>query len=358
MNNIEIEVHVPILNEIESLDRLVLSFETQLFKNFRVVFHDNASDDGTSKVIEGLDGLNSKYKHLRYRTRGNWWTQLARILAYPKSTKYVSLRSANDYIFPDYFGEIFEILQQNPDCALSYSHGYELPVKSKIALYNPLGKIDTKGMDPIESLRHTVGCFTQPFSFWGTYRWDVFDRITPVVCYGQDHVQVAEASTYGVIIPTKGACDMLINRERTLTNTERELQLNPLWTAYHPQISRGMPADSKNIDPNIFTPFTSMLLGHLRMLLTRYQDHAVSQRMIEAAILPFKHRFSHFVKLEAIVLRQRFGRYNQLITDAICERPSCAESSLVSDLYNSASYAELLLAGLTDQAFACGRQHC
>jgi glycosyltransferase involved in cell wall biosynthesis len=344
LSNKIIEVHVPVLNERDSLVRLVNSFESQTFKRFVVIFHDNASDDGTSELIESLTSTNERYQHIRYQTRGNWWVQFGRILAFPKHAHYVSLRSSNDYIFPNYYGEVFEVLEMNPHCALAYSHGYELPVNSQVALYNQAARIDTREMDSKESLQHTVRTFTQPFSFWGTYRTNVFNRITRIECYGQDHVQVAEASTYGSIIPTASPLDMLINRERRLSGIEQKLGLSPLWTAYHPQVSRGTLPNSQTINPDIFAPFTSMLLGHIKMLLSRYQAQTESTQMVNAMTSSFKSRFAPFIELEESLLRHKYSDYNELITNTLLGRKHPIDAHLITDFFNSGSYAELLLA--------------
>lgn len=298
-----IEVHIPLLNEINSVEPLIGSLESQTFGEFIVFIHDNASDDGSTDLIRRSIGNNPRYRHIVYNTRKDSWRQGQRIFSFPKACKYISYRSANDKPLPDYFGEIHEILESNAHVSLAYSHGYEAREGDSVAFHDPAGRISTLNMIETESLEHVVSRYSYPFSLWGTYRKDVFESLNPVVCYGADHVLVAQACLKGYVESTKRPLDLRLSRKPNTANDDRSLHLNSLWTSHHPELLAGMDPRSPFFSPDIHTPFCSMLIGHLEMLRYQCTTHDKLAQLSKIAAECLFRRFGGFIMNEISLLK-------------------------------------------------------
>jgi hypothetical protein len=310
-----IEVHVPLLNEVGSIERLIHSFESQTFKDFSVFIHDNASDDGSTDLIRKITGSNPRYRHIVYPARKNAWDQGSRLIGYPKLARYVSIRSANDFLLPDYYGEIFEILESNSEVALAYSHGFEVPEGSAQGAYNPTVEIRTVGMDRVTAVDHITSRYTQSFSLWGTYRSSVYDSLTPIRCYGADHVLVAQVGLMGFIETTSKPLDVMVTRPRLLSSTATNMGLNGMWTSHHPELLSGMNLGSSYISPDVFTPFCSMIIGHLEMLRIQCKSDQELHVMSGIIARSLFQRFGRLVEAE-------LARVTQLFPDFSLERYS------------------------------------
>jgi len=340
MINYSIEVHVPLRNEVSSLAALIDSFERQTFKDFIVVLHDNASDDGSTQLLQKLINGNPKYKHVLYRHRRHVWSQGTRISGYPFEADFVSIRSANDLILPDYYGEIFEILNADLSVALAYSHGFEVAEGSNVGTLNRSHEISTFGLDRINAIRHVVSTYTSPFSLWGTYRVSALEKLNPFIhCYGADHVRIAQISLLGGIRPTKAPLDMRINRRAKVSDEEERANLSPVWVTHHPELLAGMKFDSSFVAPDVYAPFCSMLIGHLEMLRTECIDDVELEAFSQIVFEELSRRFGYFMKNELFTLKNHGNlKLNNRFKETGVPATSCAASVI------QASRLETLLA--------------
>ena len=302
-----IEVHVPLLNERASIERLIDSFERQTFKDFTVVLHDNASDDGSSELLNQLVGKSPRYKHVRYDVRKSVYGQAVRIEGYNKRGRFISIRSANDFLLPGYYGEVFELLSGRPDIALAYSHGFEMPEGTTSAITNSFFRISTLGMSRDAAFRHVVSTYTQSFSLWGTYRRDIYERLCGIRCYGSDHVWIAQVSLLGAIASTEAPLDVMVTRPRSLNDAEKAAGLSGLWASHHPELLAGGQISSRFVSPDIYAPFCSMLYGHLEMLRFAVIDDEDLNHLSNIARQALVQRFGKLMINEINRLKEIFA---------------------------------------------------
>jgi glycosyltransferase involved in cell wall biosynthesis len=339
INNL-IEVHVPLRNEVSSLEALIDAFERQTFKDFVVIFHDNASDDGSTELLRKLTHRDSKYQHIIYKYRRHVLLQAMRIVGFPFGSDFVSMRSANDLILPNYYGEIFEILNTDTSVALAYSHGFEVAEASTVGTLNRLHEITTLGLDRFDALRHVVSTYTSPFSLWGTYRVSAFEKLNHFIhSYGADHVRIAQISLLGVIRPTKDPLDIRINRKTKIKEEEERANLTPVWVTHHPELLAGMRYDSSYASPDLNAPFCSMLIGHLEMLRHECRDDIELELMSRIVVEELGHRFGYFIKNELAMLKT----HGSIKLNSGFQEPDSPTFSSVASLI-PASRSELLLA--------------
>lgn len=316
-NSPSIEVHVPLLNEVGSLERLFQSFERQTFSDFVVCIHDNASDDGSTQEISKLVGKNPRYRHIVYGARKDVWAQSARVHGYPKHARFISVRSANDFLLPDYYGEVFEILESKPEVGLAYSHGFELPEGGTKGTHNPASQIRTLGMDKATALEHVVSKYTQSFSLWGTYRQSLYEALNQMHCYGADHVLIAQVALCSYIECTTKPLDVMVTRPRPLTASAADLGLNGMWTSHHPELLSGMSPKSAFTSPDIYAPFCSMLDGHLKMLRFQRlsdQELALFTSIVSANLFA---RFGTFIRDEITRVTEVFPELSESCTTSL-----------------------------------------
>jgi len=297
-----IQVHIPVRNEEKRLPRLFDSIRSQTFKWCQYIFHNNNSSDSTKlllqRFLEESPGESVIVKNYDVTLASSDYGM--RIRWFDHTSPYVAMRSANDVMLPDYFSAVVDLLRSDSKIGLGYSHGYLVYEESPTVGHRDYGQvISTSVDDPFTSLKECVLRYTQPFSLWGVYRRDVFQKTSTfwIPCYGADHVLVAECSLYGSVRSTIEAldCRMIPGREGELTPLDH---LRNFWTSHHLLAVRGIDQDDVLMTADIYLPFHSMLNGYLRMLSMAAIPVESRKNLFSCVIDSFTLRFSRALEFE------------------------------------------------------------
>lgn len=103
MNDIDVEIIVPFYNTSNKILKLLESFEKQTYHNFKVLFIDNNSTDGTSKLIE-KNLKNVSYRIILEKAKG---VSNARNCGIKEAeAKYIIFVDSDDYLNRNYIKEL------------------------------------------------------------------------------------------------------------------------------------------------------------------------------------------------------------------------------------------------------------
>ena len=291
----KLSVFLPCYNEELRLPECLDSLLSQTHSNIEIQIFENASSDSTRDIIRKFQSQDSRIKLIAFDTHVSRSIQGLRMRHAPKDSAFIAFRSANDIVHKDFFSECMDLLLSDPTICLAYSHGTHLDLLTGVESHSSdFLKIDTRALDPTASCLQVVSRYTHSFSLWGVYRRSVFDQTSPSYHYGADHIQTAEMALLGAIAPTERRLNtMTINsNEGTLEGIER------MWRTHHPLTDRGLPVTSPFMTLDIWLPFTSMIIGHLKMIASAKCDDRMKPYLQKSAKAILVSRFESLIGYE------------------------------------------------------------
>ena len=282
-------------NEEARIAGVLESILAQSFGEFALLIHDNKSTDSTLDVCrdfalrdtrvsinEGAFNVGALING--YRTRCGY------------RAKYISIRSSNDLMHPDYYAKAIALLEQDPLVGLAYSHGSEFSDDITTAVPAPDGfKIDTRNMDGLNSALEVMQRYTSPFSLWGVCRRNILEMCRPYqFSHGGDHIFIAEMSLYGAVAPVDGRLDFRYvpkadARGAIAANADSQLE----------EHVRGIAKTSLFYGVKQHMPFTDLIWGHIEMFSLARVDDVLKSNLIVMGVEMLKARFSPFLTDEA-----------------------------------------------------------
>jgi glycosyltransferase involved in cell wall biosynthesis len=318
--NFRIQLHVPCRNEEERLPRFIDSISAQTFTDFQVIFHNNASTDSTEQILREFQACKEPGKVIVncYKTPASGLEYGQRIRWFPHQSEYISLRSANDLLSPEYLDRCVKILDNNSDVGLAYSNGYLVYERDpSIGYHSKESEIRTDVQDLENSVSSCVERYTQSFAMWGVYRRSVYERLTSwrLTCYGADHIQVCEYSLYGSVVPTDEPLDIRLVRGTKENNSSPD-DIKSMWQAHHLMEGLGVPSDNVLMPLDYGLPFHSMMLGYVDMFRTAHIAHHLKMRLIDIALNKFRNRFSAILQAETEYFLSKYAT-SQFLRDRL-----------------------------------------
>lgn len=299
-----LQINLLAYNEQDFIEESLGCILSQTFKDFLLVVHDNKSTDRTVEICRNVAQKDSRV----VLNCGS--VNVGPVCQLYKATnaldcKYISIRSANDFVSKTFYSELIEILECDTACSLAYSHGFEFADSiTKASPADNSMKFDTRGMDAFTSCLEVMMRYTCPFALWGVYRRSAFEKCRPYqFTYGGDHILIAEMALYGAIrasaerldyrrsVPIDFASGLIKNAKSQLEENSRQISENSLFYGLKQNL-----------------PFTDMAWGHCEMLsLARISDE-IKRSLIAAAKKIFPARFGNFMKFEGLGLFELIDR--------------------------------------------------
>lgn len=306
-----LQIHMPAYNEERHIEGAIATIINQTFRDWRLTVHDNASADRTAEICEAIARLDSRVTVNRARHNAGAVGQGGRTGCHYDS-EFVSFRSANDLLHPDYYAATMDLIQATPDCATAYSYGYEFQDSESAAW--PLKddyRIDTRGMTPVESCAEVMSRYAAPFPLWGVHRRRAHEMCRRYqYTYGGDHVFVAELALYGAIAPTAERLDY-----RRVSAGEEDLM--------HGHVLHQSEEFAREVTPRAvldsvkqYLAFTDMAYAHLEMLSLALIDDSAKLTLMAHAVKVFMSRFGDTIREEATRLPQLLAAAEKSLSKA------------------------------------------
>ena len=223
-------IALPVYNDEKHIARTLESVLAQTFQNFELHIYDNCSTDHTNDIIRSYlqkDARIFLHKNTINVGMANNFNYCLRTAKY-KNYKYVSIKSANDIIYPTYYEKCIAFLEKHSDFVLSYTEGTNIASGAQ-KMYSYEQENIWERIDAIVSTQG-VGNMN-----YGVLRADVVDKLLPILTLqGSDHIFFLNLAILGKLrkIP-----QVLYEREAPTHRTEQSYEnivcssLSQTWTS-------------------------------------------------------------------------------------------------------------------------------
>ena len=295
----KLQIHIPVYNEEKNLPMFIASALTQTFRDVEYIFHDNHSTDRTLELIQNYSKYYSNCFYKTYPKNAGPIVQNFRVMYSARDSEFVGMRSADDLMGDTYLECVMDLLETDPAIGLAYSHGKSFNTTDETWSYISGAKIDTRGKNKLESAMDVISKYTEPFSFWGIFRSQVYSRLQPYRhCHGGDHIFICEAALYGEIASTDEALDVhFVHPSQVGYGGIQKNAQNQMEEQF-----RDVSPESLFYGIKHLQPFSDMAFGHVEMISLALVSEVEKYQLCELAISVLKQRFKTHIEYENKVL--------------------------------------------------------
>jgi len=127
-----VSIVMPLYNSQEYLDAAIKSVLSQTYKNFELIIVDDASTDGSLKIVRKYSEKDSRIKLFRLRVnRNSGGDRCANVGISKANGKYLARMDADDIAKPERIEKQVEFLEKNPDIFMVGSNAFVIDRKGK-----------------------------------------------------------------------------------------------------------------------------------------------------------------------------------------------------------------------------------
>ncbi len=194
-----VDVNLFVYNGANTVGEAIESVLAQSWPSLALTLIDDASTDGTLQVLQDYAARCPGIRVKRNRSNGGAIPNFQRAFWFGDSD-YVMPKSGDDVIAPDFVERLMTVLLAHPACAMCHATGLVFRDGGVVGRYPPEHCLDATDAEPRARALHVMRRYTSSPSFWGVYRRDAADRLSPIrYRAGWDHVVLAELALFGEI---------------------------------------------------------------------------------------------------------------------------------------------------------------
>jgi hypothetical protein len=194
-----VDVNLFVYDGAATVEAAIESVLAQTWPNIALTLIDDGSTDHTCAILQDYAHRHRGIRIKRNRCNGGAIASFQRAFWFGDSD-YVMPKSGDDMIAPDFVERLMDVLLAHPVCAMAHAAGLIFHGTNEVVgCYPPEHRLLAIG-EPSERTRHVMTYYTSSPSFWGVYRREAVDRLSPIrYRAGWDHVLLAELALYGEI---------------------------------------------------------------------------------------------------------------------------------------------------------------
>ena len=195
-----VDVNLFVYNGAATVGQAIESVLAQSWPNLTITLIDDGSTDNTLQILQDYAVRRSDIRIKRNRRNGGAIPNFQRAFWFGDAD-YVLPKSGDDVIAPDFVERVMAVLLANPNCAMCHAAGLVFHGRGDVlGHYPPEHCIDATDTEPRRRALHVMERYTSSPSFWGIYRRDAVDRLSPIrYRAGWDHVLLAEVALCGEV---------------------------------------------------------------------------------------------------------------------------------------------------------------
>ncbi|MDE2198497.1 MAG: glycosyltransferase family 2 protein [Rhodospirillales bacterium] len=291
-----VDVNLLVHNSVSTVGAAIESVLAQTWPAIRLTLIDNASTDGTFAILQRYaDAPGVSLRRNRVDTGGMVNCQRA---FWHGDADYVMPKTGDDIIAPDFIERVMDVMLRHADCAMCHAGGLIFTTSGGVsAVYPPAHNLAATDGDPLARARHVMSRYTSAPSFWGIYRRQAIDALSPFAYgAGWDHAVLAELALYGEIrhLP-----------EPLYWRRDGGRPVDVLARASSGFAQRGLGLDDWLADLRWHTPLITTAYGHVeRFALARLPPVSRLQLMADAVEI-FRARWLPLLLQEAAAFAAR-----------------------------------------------------
>ncbi len=206
-------IGIPVYNSESSIESIIECLLKQSFQDFEVHIFDNCSSDNTVQIAEKYAKKDARFfihKNSINVGMAENFNNCLKLKNY-KDFKYISIKSANDRIYPTYYEKCINFLDNNSDFCLCYSEG----TNTVNGIFPMLSYEQENVYERVEKIIQTLGVGNMNY---GVIRANIIDKIVPIKhIQGFDHIFFLNLAMIGKL---KKLNEILYDREPPINRTE------------------------------------------------------------------------------------------------------------------------------------------
>lgn len=113
----EISVIMPAFNSEKYIEEAIRSVLNQSFKNFELVIVDDASTDGTWKIVQKMVEIDSRIVPIK-KSQNDGPSSAGNLAVSKSRGKYIARQDSDDFSFPDRLARQLDFMEKNPEVAV------------------------------------------------------------------------------------------------------------------------------------------------------------------------------------------------------------------------------------------------
>lgn len=225
MSNPLVSVGMTAFNQCRFLPEAIESILAQTYPNFELIISDNASEDDTREICLAYQGQDARINYTRndYNRgsiyNGNKVRDLAR-------GKYFMWASDHDLRHPDFIRRAVEIMEADPEIALTYARVQRIDVDGNVLALGP-DTMDTRGLHPAVRYMIIVAQHCGGDLIYGLFNRETMLKVQPKPVWVSDMAFLAGLAFHGTFahIP-EPMLSMRVIRDETMDNHRRTQAYN------------------------------------------------------------------------------------------------------------------------------------
>ena len=289
-----VDVNLFVYNGAATVGAAIESVLAQTWPEIAITLIDDGSTDGTLEVLREYARCHPAIRIKRNRCNGGAIANFQRAFWFGDSD-FVMPKSGDDVIAPDFVERLMELLLDHPYCAMAHAAGLIFRGTDQVQeIYPPEHRLLAVG-EPSARARHVMKCYTSSPGFWGIYRRDAVDRLSPIrYRAGWDHVLLAELALYGEIrhVPAP-----------LYWRRDGGKPVGQLARAATAQARTGLPLDDPLAEQRWRTPLITTAYAHVEMFAESRLPGPERGAMMAAVPPIFRSRWLPWLQREASVLK-------------------------------------------------------
>jgi glycosyltransferase involved in cell wall biosynthesis len=290
-----VDINLFVYNSAATVAQAIESVLAQSWQNLSLTLIDDGSTDGTLQVLQQYAARAPGIRIRRNRHNSGAIPNFQRAFWFGDAD-FVMPKSGDDVIAPDFVERVMTVLLAHPDCAMCHAAGLIFRNGGDVvSKYPPEHCLDATDTEPRARALHVMQRYTSSPSFWGIYRRDAADRLSPIrYRAGWDHVLLAELALYGEIrhVP-----------ECLYWRRDGGKPVLTLARSATEQGCRGVSLDDELAEQRWRTPLITTAWAHLEMFAATRLAHGERLALMRAVPGVYRRRWLGLMLREAEALQ-------------------------------------------------------
>jgi glycosyltransferase involved in cell wall biosynthesis len=289
-----VDVNLFVYNGANTVGAAIESVLAQSWPNLAVTLIDDGSTDGTLQILGSYAAQRPEIRIKRNRCNGGAIPNFQRAFWFGDAD-YVMPKSGDDIIAPNFVECVMTEMLAHPECAMCHAAGLIFRGDHEvIGTYPAEHCLEATDIEPQARAIHVMQRYTTSPSFWGIYRRDAVDRLSPIrYRAGWDHVLLAELALIGEIRHVPQPLYWRRDGGKPVLHLAR---------AATEQGSRGIPLDDVLAEHRWRTPLITTAYAHMEMFAATRLPLNDRRALIRAVPGVFRARWLPHLRREAQAL--------------------------------------------------------
>jgi glycosyltransferase involved in cell wall biosynthesis len=285
----KLAVCLPLYNDEKKIAKVLDSLLSQTFKDFTIYVFDNNSTDNSLEIVKKYQKKDSRIVVFKNSINIGLASNFHRCLTIP-GYEYITLKSGNDIVYPEYYERCIEILDKYKDTVLVYTNGTNASPECPIIPYDN---------DNIwERLESIITNFCYGNIIYGVYRRSELDKVLPFKnLQGNDHIY-----SFNLALIGKLRCVDEVLYERDVVSRTTSDYIRACHSSIDNSALDETPLDVKNWE---------ILMGYIDVVDNGYVPNINKDELRDFVIYTMIKRHKKIMKIQYNNLRKYMSRLDK-----------------------------------------------